>query len=73
MRAISNNPQLLLADEPTSSIDDENSKILMNLFTKINQIDKITIILTSTNLYEDMPTDIDYILKNSQLYPLCTK
>jgi len=73
MRAISNNPQLLLADEPTSSIDDENSKILMNLLTKINQLDKITIILTSTNLYEEMPTKIDYILKNSQLYPLCTK
>jgi putative ABC transport system ATP-binding protein len=35
IRALVNNPKIILADEPTSSLDDENSQLLIRLFRKI--------------------------------------
>lgn len=67
IRALINNPNLILADEPTSSIDDENSQLLMDLLKSINWEKKITIILTTTDLYEKIPTIKDFLLKNGRL------
>jgi putative ABC transport system ATP-binding protein len=67
VRALVNNPKIILADEPTSSLDDENSELLMELFSKINKERKVTIILTTTDLYEKLPTIRDYILKEGYL------
>lgn len=36
-RAIVNNPQLLLADEPTGNLDEENSRMVMDLLTDLNK------------------------------------
>jgi len=51
-RALANNPKIILADEPTSSLDDENSTLLMDLLQKINKEKGTTILLTTTDLYE---------------------
>jgi ABC-type lipoprotein export system ATPase subunit len=67
IRALSNNPKILLADEPTSSIDDENTELLMNLLTSINKNQDLTIIMTTTDLYEKYPTTQDLTLKDAQL------
>ncbi len=67
IRALANSPKIILADEPTSSIDDENSQLVMELLTKINLEKKVTIILTTTDLYEKLPTNRDYLLKDCQL------
>jgi len=67
IRALVNNPKIILADEPVSSLDDENSELLMELFTKINRERKVTIILTTTDLYEKLPTNRDFILKDGYL------
>jgi len=37
IRALTNNPKIILADEPTSSIDNENSQLLINILEKINR------------------------------------
>ena len=37
-RALSNNPSIILADEPTGALDSKNSEIIMNLLKKINTI-----------------------------------
>ena len=58
---------MLLADEPTSSLDDENSELLMNMLRKINREEKVTVILTTTDLYEKLPTTNDYMLKKGQI------
>ena len=67
IRALANSPKIILADEPTSSIDDENSQLLMNLLTKINRERKLTILLTTTDLYERLPTNRDFMLKEGLL------
>lgn len=68
IRALANSPKLILADEPTSSLDDENSSMLMELLSRINREDGVTIILTTTDLYEDIPSDKDYMLKDGRLH-----
>jgi len=70
IRALANNPKIILADEPTSSIDDENSQLLINLLTKINRERKVTIVLTTTDLYEKLPTTKDYMLKEGLLHAI---
>jgi len=70
IRALANSPKLILADEPTSSLDDENSQLLMELLEKINREKRVTIILTTTDLYERLPTDRDFVLKGGCLFEL---
>ncbi len=67
IRALANNPKIILADEPASSLDDENSNLLVGLFEKINKERGTTIILTTTDLYEKLPTTKDYLLKGGCL------
>jgi len=67
IRALANSPKIILADEPTSSIDDENSQLLMELLTKINRERKLTILLTTTDLYERLPANRDFMLKEGCL------
>ncbi|MEM2815888.1 MAG: ABC transporter ATP-binding protein [Candidatus Bathyarchaeia archaeon] len=67
IRALVNNPKIILADEPTSSIDEENSQLLIGLLKRINAERKVTILLTTTDLYEGLPTNRDYILKEGRL------
>jgi putative ABC transport system ATP-binding protein len=67
IRALANNPRIILADEPTSSIDDENSQLLMKLLSYINKEKKVTIVLTTTDLSEQLPTNKDYTLKEGIL------
>jgi putative ABC transport system ATP-binding protein len=70
IRALANNPKIILADEPASSLDDENSELLMNLLSSINQEKKVTIILTTTDIYEKLPTSRDYLLKEGHLHQI---
>lgn len=68
IRALANNPKIILADEPTSSLDNENSELLIQLLKKINMEMGTTIILTTTDLYEKLPTHRNYVLKDGQLH-----
>jgi len=47
LRALINQPALILADEPTGNLDSENSKKLMNLFKTINSDFNQTFIITT--------------------------
>ncbi len=70
IRALANNPKIIIADEPASSLDDENSELLMNLLSSISQKQKVTIVLTTTDLYEKLPTNRDYLLKDGHLHKI---
>lgn len=43
-RALVNNPQLILADEPTGNLNSKQGEEIMELFKKLNQEDGVTII-----------------------------
>jgi len=46
-RALANNPSLILADEPTGNLDSKTGKQIMDLFKKINQEFKKTIVVVT--------------------------
>ena len=48
-RAIIIQPSILLADEPTGNLDDENASRLMELFIQMNKMFGTTIILATHN------------------------
>ncbi|EEM01715.1 ABC transporter [Bacillus pseudomycoides] len=45
-RALINDPDLILADEPTGSLDEDTEQIILNLFKKINTLGKTFILVT---------------------------
>ena len=46
-RALLNSPELIIADEPTGNLDPATSVELMELFQKINQNSKVTILMAT--------------------------
>jgi putative ABC transport system ATP-binding protein len=48
-RSVANRPAILLADEPTGSLDSKNSEIVLNMFRELNRKFKQTIILVTHN------------------------
>tara|TARA_Y100001980_G_C14527524_1_gene303142 strand:+ start:70 stop:744 length:675 start_codon:yes stop_codon:yes gene_type:complete len=45
-RAVISSPKLILADEPTGNVDNENSKKILNLFSEMNKLGTTIIIAT---------------------------
>lgn len=59
-RALINEPKIIFADEPTGNLDGVRSKQLMQYLEKVNQEDKITVIMVTHD-----PLDAAY---SSQMY-----
>lgn len=49
-RAMANDPDIILADEPTGALDSKTGRTVMDLFHKLNQVEKRTIIVITHNL-----------------------
>lgn len=49
-RAMANNPDIILADEPTGALDSKTGRNVMDLFHKLNEVEKRTIIVITHNL-----------------------
>src|SRR5437773_11507146 len=48
-RAVANQPAILLADEPTGSLDSKNSEVVLNMFRELNRKFRQTVILVTHN------------------------
>lgn len=66
-RALINNPSIVLADEPTGNLDEENSKKINDLFIKLNKENAQTIILVTHSQNLANIASKKYILKNREL------
>ncbi len=49
-RALANNPEVLLADEPTGNLDTKNAQELFSLFRNLNREEGLTIIVATHNV-----------------------
>ena len=47
LRAISNNPEIVIADEPTANLDENNCKLLLDLIVKLNRSLDITFLIAT--------------------------
>lgn len=68
-RALINHPRLLLADEPTGSLDKARSEDLINLLLKLNREENFTLIIVSHS--EELAKKLDkrYVLQDGILIP----
>ncbi|MBW2442780.1 MAG: ABC transporter ATP-binding protein [Deltaproteobacteria bacterium] len=56
-RALINDPQVILADEPTGNLDSHNGKIVMELLAELNREFKRTVVIaTHSNLADSLAT-----------------
>jgi putative ABC transport system ATP-binding protein len=50
-RALANNPEIILADEPTGNLDSETGKFVINFLEKINRNEGKTIVLITHDIH----------------------
>ena len=48
-RALINNPDIILADEPVGNLDSESAQNVLEIFKEINEVDKKTVIMVTHN------------------------
>ena len=47
LRSIANTPEIVVADEPTANLDENNCKLLLNLIVKLNRNLNITFLIAT--------------------------
>ncbi len=61
IRALLNNPKLILADEPTASLDHKNSVIIANMIKDISSPENIIIISTHEKCFDKIADEIIHL------------
>jgi lipoprotein-releasing system ATP-binding protein len=67
VRALINKPELLLADEPTGALDEENANALTELLVNLSEEEGVTLITVTHAAVLADRMDKKYQLKNGQL------
>lgn len=67
VRALINNPKILLCDEPTGNLDSKTGEEIISLIKKINQEEKMSVVLVTHNLELAKVADSIYHLKDGVL------
>lgn len=66
-RALVNNPEILLADEPTGNLDSKTSAEIMGVFRKLNEEKKVTFILVTHDRDLGMLTDRIILIRDGHI------
>ena len=67
LRALANEPSLILADEPTAHLDEDNAEILFDLLRRLNKEFGTSILMTTTSVEESDVARIRYRLSHGTL------
>jgi len=65
-RALINNPEIIIADEPTSNIDDDTSERVLELLTELKS-DGVTILVATHDVHFEKIADVVYKMKNGRI------
>lgn len=68
-RALMNNPKLILADEPTGNLDEENTDILLDMLFELREIENVSILLITHEKDIAKRSDVIYQLSKGKLHP----
>lgn len=60
-RAIAHNPKILFADEPTANLDNESSRIIMNIFKELHEAGQTIVMVTHENEYSKFAQKIVHL------------
>lgn len=67
-RAMIHNPKLVLADEPTGNLDSKSSKDVLELLTKLNEEEKMTMLLVTHDAQAASYCDRVIFIRDGRLY-----
>jgi len=70
VRALINQPKLLLADEPTGSLDQDSSNSLVDLLVQLNEQDNVTLVVVTHSMELAQRMNVKYKLNKGILNPL---
>lgn len=65
-RSLANNPNIILADEPTGNLDEKNETIIFELLKKLSENGKCVIVVSHSNKIREY-ADKTYLLNNGKL------
>lgn len=71
-RALANRPRLVLADEPTASLDETNSEAVLALFKKVNEESHVAVVLTTTSAVDKFLSTRELSISGGTLRPIGT-
>jgi len=66
-RALANNPELILADEPTGNLDSVSGQALMKIFRELVDMNKVTIVMVTHNMENLKYVDKAYWLRDGKV------
>ena len=66
-RGLINNPSIILADEPTGALDEDNSKLILDILKDINREGKLVIVVTHSKKVINYSTRV-INLKNGKVF-----
>jgi len=69
-RALTNNPTLILADEPTGNLDEANTEIILDMLFELREKDEVSILLITHEKDIASRADIIYELRKGELHKL---
>lgn len=66
-RALTNNPTIILADEPTGNLDEKNTESILSLLFQLREMEDVSIVLITHEKEIATRCDIVYSLQNGTL------
>jgi lipoprotein-releasing system ATP-binding protein len=66
-RALTNHPSIILADEPTGNLDEENTQVILDLLFKLRDIESLSVVLITHEKEIAARCDKTYLLQRGTL------